>query len=350
MEKTTNKGTKRWITWLLVAVGVVLLVGVGVWYQGQVAQREAVVTEPPGGETPERITLGLTGTPDILDIPYFIAEREGLFEQAGLEVTFKRLEGDANTVRAVIHGDIDVGSGGTFAVIRAVKQGADIKAFWSIQNSHDYSLVTSKSVKDLQNLRGKKIAIYSPGDITETVVVTFLESKGIPVSEVKLVSLGGSDARFAALSAGRVDGAVLHLDLATEALASGEFHALAVIYKEKPLPMSVLSARTDVLANRGAALLKLVTALSKAVRVANEDERTFLEVARDVLGEEDEQSIRTAYSAVREGEIWSENGGLTEERVTNAIEAVKLTDELPAEFGWEDVFDSAIIRSFQGDD
>lgn len=268
------------------------------------------------------VRMGLSGTPDILDIPYFIAQEKGFFEEEGLEVEYFFLNGDAIAIQALLSNSVDVTSSGHFAVINAINSGAEIKAFVSVQNSHDYVLSSSEDIKNLEGLKGKTIAIYAPGDITGVVTINILESHGISKGEVDWISVGGSTERYLALITKKADAAPLHADFGYKIEKEEGFHTLISIAKEQPLPMSVVSARTDFMQENPEIILKITRALIKSSRYATENTEGFLEVANKYLEGIEPEEISEIYDFLIEQNVYGVTGGITEESINNGINAL----------------------------
>lgn len=269
---------------------------------------------------PKAIEMGLTGIPDILDIPYFIAVEKGFYKEEGVDVRYTFIQGDAVAIQALLSKSFDIVSSGHFAVIHAVNRGAHIKAFVSILNSHDYILSSTEKIKSMENLRGKTIAIYAPGDITEIVTRGILKKFGINSKEVNWLSIGGSTDRYRAVLMGKADAAPLHIDFAYKLEKESGFHTLISIAKEQPLPMSVVSATEEFIKEKPEILLGITKALIKACRYAVENKKEFVDIAFKYLEEMEREEISLLYDQLLKQEIYGVNGGITEQSIRNGVD------------------------------
>lgn len=321
--------------WIVIGAIVLVAVVVGV----KLFTKEA----PTPGTI--RVKMGLSGTPDILDVPYFIALEKGFFKEEGLDVEFIPLHGDAIAIQSLISEDTDVTASGHFAVIRAAKEGLPIKAFVSIQRSHDYVLATTENIRDINQLKGKTFGIYAPGDITEIVVIGLLQKYGIDKNEVSWVSIGGSTDRYRALIAGKVAAVPLHADLGYKIQKEPGFHILVSIAEEQPLPMSVVSATEKYIQEKPEIIEGITRALIKTSRYASTDKEGFTEVALKHIEEVDRNEISSVYDFLMELNIYGVNGGITRESVENGINALVTIGELEQAISVTEVVDFQFINS-----
>jgi len=72
-----------------------------------------------------------------------------------------------------------------------------------------HGLFAREPVSKIEDLRGKNIAISSPGALPDLLIRAVLEKNGIPASEVKFASLGSDTDRYKALTVGVVDAAIV---------------------------------------------------------------------------------------------------------------------------------------------
>ncbi len=329
--KNTNKLIIG-ITILFVVIGIL-------WYLNLIHSTKPIVPE-----SKIKVKFGLTGTPDVLDIPYFIAKEKGFFSEEGLDIEFIMLNGDAIALQSLLANSVDVVSSGHFAVIKAINEGAEIKAFASIQNSHDYVLSASEKVKSIKDLEGKTIAIYSPGDITEIVTIGILRKYGINPEKVNWLSVGGSNERYLAVLTGKVDAAPLHADYGYKIEKEQGFHTLIAISKEQPLPMSVVSAEPEFLKENPAIAEKITRALMKATRHTTENKNDFIDVANKNIKGISKEELSEIYDFLIDQGVYGVNGGITKNSINNAVTLLVSIGELKKTLPADKIADFSFIN------
>lgn len=310
----TSLRRRDWIG-MLFAIAVILVVGLLAWR----TSREQV---PTTQALPE-LHIGLTGSPDILDLPYFIAKERGYFDKEGLNVKYTFITGDATSIQALQSGSVDFASAGLLTIMRAIERGAEIKAFVAVAKSHDYRLIAKSDIKAPSELRGRRIGIYAPGDITETVTQAYLQREGIQKSELNWISLGGSTERFNGLIAGRVDVVPLHIDDATRALEVKGFVLLADLAREMPLPMSAVAARTRDFNDRRETLDRVTRSLMRASRHAAANRDDFVQMGLKYIEGLSKEQIEVLHGELTGSQVIVGDGGISLPGVENAMRALE---------------------------
>ncbi len=152
------------------------------------------------------------GFPDFTSssVPFEIARQMGYFSQEGLDVEVIRMS-CAVSVRALVAKSIDFDScAGVKAAVSAVSQGIRMKIVMARFNRPLMDLIGSKDVQKVSDLAGKIIGSGSQGSPAEVFLEEFLAANGLnPQKDVKMLSVGTSSDRIAALFAKRVSATVL---------------------------------------------------------------------------------------------------------------------------------------------
>ena len=112
-----------------------------------------------------------------------IAEKQGFFKEAGLEIEVLYTEGGASTLTPVLAGSIDIAmSNGILGVIGAYSKGAPVRviaaegtgaadAFWYAR--------TESGIKSLKDTNGKTVAFSSPGSSTNLILLQLVKAAGV---------------------------------------------------------------------------------------------------------------------------------------------------------------------------
>src|SRR6478609_10423078 len=135
-----------------------------------------------------------------------IAEKQGFFKEAGLEIEVLYTEGGASTLTPLLAGSIDVAmSNGILGVIGAYSKGAPVRiisaegtgagdAFWYAP--------TQSGIKSLKDTNGKTVAFSSPGSSTNLILLQLInQAKVAP----KLVATGGAPGTLTQVMSGQID-------------------------------------------------------------------------------------------------------------------------------------------------
>lgn len=165
------------------------------------------------------------------DAPILIADQKGYFGDVGLEVQLIEFKSGGQMVPALGSRQIDVGAGSPGAgLYNAIAGGLDIRIVAdkaTMVKGHAYmplmvrkELVDSGKVKDVGDLKGRKIAQSSEGSTASATLGAILGTKGLGYPDVRMESLGFPE-HVAALQNSSVDASLLVEPFATIAEDEG---------------------------------------------------------------------------------------------------------------------------------
>jgi NitT/TauT family transport system substrate-binding protein len=210
-----------------------------------------------------------------------MAAQRGFYKKMGLDVEIVRVKDDQIPLKATIAGDLDSFEGGPSGALVAAARGADIKVIGCSWLIVPHAIFTHDDIASVDQLKGKTIAISSPGAFPDIFAKGALAHYNVPVDDVKFASLGGDLDRYKALVARVADGAVISGEYAP--IAAKE-HIKMLVTAEEALPMFVrmclhatgknLAARADdaakFLAGEMLGLRYAVTHKDEAMKVTQE--------------------------------------------------------------------------------
>jgi NitT/TauT family transport system substrate-binding protein len=134
----------------------------------------------------------------------FVAIEKGYHREEGLSVEMIRAGGGIAT-QAMLAGDLHFSTSAGSA-LSAMLRGAEIKVVYTNIDRPGYQLWSGQSdIRQLKDLRGKRIGVTSRGDTQELSVRLLLRKDGIDANSVAYVAVGFGAQRLAALQAGTVD-------------------------------------------------------------------------------------------------------------------------------------------------
>ncbi len=153
---------------------------------------------------PTVVTRGTVSTTAV-EWPDIVARRKGFYEKESLKVE-QALISTTTITPSLIGGTIQFGFINASQLILADKAGAELVAIGEGADPSAYSLVASRSIKTLADLKGKTISLSEPGDAYAEATREILRKAGLnPEKDVNFRYGGNSNQRMAALMAGAVD-------------------------------------------------------------------------------------------------------------------------------------------------
>ncbi len=162
-----------------------------------------------------------------------MAAERGFFKKVGLNVEMVPVKDDEILLKAVIAGDLDSFEGGPSGAIVAASHGADVKILGCTWLTVPHGIFVHDDITAMDQLKGKTMAISSPGAFPDIFAKGALAHFNIPADAMKYASLGGDLDRYKALVAHVVDAAVVSGEYAP--IAAKE-HIKMLVSAQQALP------------------------------------------------------------------------------------------------------------------
>lgn len=247
--------------------------------------------------TPEKLVVGLGFIPSVQFAQFYLAEQQGYYEAAGLDVEFQN-KIDPDLITLVGQGAIDIGIGDGTSVIPAVSNGIPVRYVATIYGRFP-NIVFAKATSGISSaadLRGKKVGTpgrYGSGWI---MLQALLGSAGMTTDDVDIIEYPDFTQR-AAVEQDAVDAATgfannepIQLEL------GGEPASILTIDAITPLPGPGLIAGVSTLEARHDAIAAFVAATLRAMEEIKADPTVGLDAA--IVAVPELASQREAQTAV----------------------------------------------------
>ena len=210
-----------------------------------------------------------------------MASRRGFGDKYGLKIETVAVKDGNLATKAMLSGEVDSVESGAGEEIVAASHGAGLKIVGCNWPGLPHALFAKSDITKVQDLRGKTIAASAPGSLPELMVRTVLETSEIPVSEVRIASIGGDLDRYKALTAGVVDAAVVSAEYLP--IAPANVKLLLTVRDVMPDYMRLcLAVSTKTISGRGEDVAKFLAAESAALTYALSHRDETIQLTRDV--------------------------------------------------------------------
>jgi len=231
--------------------------------------------------------------------------QKGFFREERLDVEMIQVNPRLGAV-AVMNGDLDFTT--TFgSTLRGILQGFPLKFVAVSTKKSDHFLVSRSDIKELQDLKGKKLGVSTLLGTDQRAAEEMLSAKKINAASLQIVALGDSPVRMQALTSGLVDAVSISppYDLM---LKQAGFRVLAGPQDfELALPTSGLAVENRRLQERADQVKRTLRAFLKAQRFIFEKRQETQEIMRRWLEQTPENAARSydlsLVSLARNGEI-----------------------------------------------
>jgi NitT/TauT family transport system substrate-binding protein len=170
--------------------------------------------------------------------PAIVADKKGFFKEEGLDVDFINSGASARSLQQVAAGSAPIGSSSMVDTLRAIGGGARVKVFLNSLAVGTHSLIGSKAIRSVAELKGRRVMTGGPGDITNLWWLAMARHYGLdPQKDVELIFSGSTSARLGALMSGGVDATMLSTPQSFKAIEDGyaDLGAVAPFLGEFPM-------------------------------------------------------------------------------------------------------------------
>jgi ABC-type nitrate/sulfonate/bicarbonate transport system substrate-binding protein len=282
-----------------------------------VAFMAGTATGAAGQATPSKITVVMPAAPETYMLSFFVAEDAGFYRDAGLSVDIKTVNGNQNTLRAIITGAGDVAVVGHPIMYEAIVNGAKLKGIGGgNQTLMDYYLVLAKGKgTQLKDAAGKILAISTPGSMPQLIPEMMFRENKIDSSGTRYVAVGSISVRLQAVLAGKVDGTLLDAinTLRGERLDKVVTVASANAQIAEPLAYTISVVTDEALkdAAKRDALGRFVKATMQGARRSMEQPKFAAQVMQKRLGGDvDLGLLEEVVAILNKDKVWGVNGGV----------------------------------------
>ena len=242
-------------------------------------------------------------------MPVLIAKESCLQKKYGVEVSTIQLEGGVYTYRATVAGSADVAlAAGAFSIVGRAK-GAPTKIILASAPKLEASMVVNKNIKNLEDLKGKRIGIQEPAALpTCSAAACCAPPRSTPRT---FTSSASPRKTFQPLVADQVDTAILHVEQEMVARSKvPSLHAVVRMWEIQPKNLSTVFAVTEkTIAEKRAALLAFTKANIEAVRLIYTDEAKVLPAVVKYTEQSKEVAKETLDFMIKNC-IWDANSGI----------------------------------------
>ena len=162
---------------------------------------------------PEKTSLTIAAVPTASSAGLYVAQRDGLFRRAGLNVKIVKTSAGANVTADLLNGSIDVVNGAYAGFIQAQAHGAGqfhilADGYAGAPHVDEVVVLPGSGITTVRQLAGKTIAVNALNSVAQLLVSSALTAQGVSPSSVHFVAMGFPEMP-SALQKHRIDAAYL---------------------------------------------------------------------------------------------------------------------------------------------
>ncbi len=175
--------------------------------------------------------------------------------------------GGTLATQALVGRSLDLLATGATPFLHGYIEGADIKIIGGVNNRFPYTFMARGNITNAAQLKGKIVGITRFGSIDELATRMVLSQFGLnSKTDVKIIQVGGSASRLAALQSGSIDATALVSGYSNVGRKLGLNVLMDLAEKDIEYQMTAIVAREDYLNSRGEAVRRFMRAYLEGIR------------------------------------------------------------------------------------
>jgi NitT/TauT family transport system substrate-binding protein len=230
-------------------------------------------------------------------IMLWTAADNGYFTNHGVNADVQLIAGGANTVAALVAGQVQIADAGGSEALSAVANGADLVVIGTVSPVYAYVLEVTPDIQSPADLVGKKLGVATFGGSADIATRVVLRQYGIdPESDVTLIATGSAANRTAALLSGAIQGGMAGGPPDTLSLEAQGLHPLFDLAALK-LPAAIdaiIAQRAWVNANHDL-VQRYVDSLVEANAHARQDREGTIALLKKYYKSDDDVAMAATY-------------------------------------------------------
>ncbi len=225
---------------------------------------------------PGRTKLTVGSMPVVATAAFQLALEKGYFDEAGLDIETRNIPGGSAAVPLLNNGELDISWGNWPSFLQAQSQGAaDLKlitdGYQASEGMMMLQAMPNQGIDNVEDLKGKTIAINTHSNIIELITRSVLETHGLTAQDVTFKKVDFPDMP-AALQSGAVDAASLTEPFVAKSNQLGAFTlADAATGPTADIPIAGFASSSKVVQENPDAVAKFQQVMARASDEATQD-------------------------------------------------------------------------------
>ena len=287
-------------------------------------------------EASDKVTLSVA-TFDTAFLTAGVGQQKNFFRDEGLNVHILRARRDVN-ISALVNGELDY-TMLLSSVVAASWRGMPLKVVAVFLNSSTHLLLANNEFKRVEELKGKKIGVSSPGVGAYETAKKILRHFGInPEKDVEFIFLGSEEARFISLQKGMIDGAILSPPADFEGKKFG-MNILARAYEIFETPFTGLSVTSRKISEKPNEVKRMIKAMIRSNLSIRNNRSGTIKIIERWTGVGHETAAATYDSTV---DVFSKNGDVSKPGFIELVTGLKVALKIEKTTNLADSLDDSL--------
>lgn len=290
-----------------------------------------------------KLTVGVASV-NVAFLPLYAAKDRGFFEQEGLDVKLATFKSGTENTQACISGDTQIGAGGITEVVVMLDAGVAAKIFWGQSNIMPYQLYSDPEIKSMKDIKGKRFAVSKYGALSDFLTRYAIRKSGFdPQKDTKILQVGSTPARYAALKTKAIDIALLWSPVTN--IAGQEGFKMLFDFREifPDWTFEIFYAKEDYLKKEADTVRKFLVAYRKAIEYLKKNPDDSVKILIKYVGLKDKDA-RDGYEEYKSA--WPMDGKLDFKSIELIVEQSFEAQEIKRKYAIKEVVDETFIKQF----
>ena len=214
----------------------------------------------------------------------YMASKRDFAGKLGLKLDFVQLKNDTIALKALLAGELDSYEGGAGGAMTAAARGADVKIVGCNWLTAPHGVYVRPNIAAMADLKGKSVAVSTPGSFPEIFARAAFEKAGIPAGQVRFAAMGSDTDRYKALIAGVVDGAIISNEYVPISRNAGIRDLMPAAEAMPDFIRVCLEMTGRTLAGRRDDAVKFIAAEIEGLRFAMSHRDDTIRIGHDITG------------------------------------------------------------------
>lgn len=228
--------------------------------------------------------------------PLWIGYEAGIFRKHGLDAELLYVAGGSRAAQVVLSGEVPIAMFNGGSVISADLAGGDLVNVASGMNVMPFFLVAGPSVRQIEDLKGKKVAVTRFASATDYALRYAAEKWPVkPDRDFTVLQIGGQPEMIAAIKSGAIQAAMLNAEFMILARREGYRTLADVSALGIPFPTSGLNTSRAFARNRRDTVLRVVRAYCDSIHYGKTQKKFAVGVLSKYLKNDDVPFLEGVY-------------------------------------------------------
>ena len=268
---------------------------------------------------------------------------DGIFKKHGLNVNLKHLPDSSQLVPALLSGSVQIGVGVAGTTAGAIMQGEDLRFIAMSEPHYNLEMWASPKVAGIADLKGKKVAITSPGSEADFGLTALLERNGLKRSDVQTAYVKSVPGEISALQSNAVSAILTQPPNGTQTRKKG-YHRIAAL-SDLPFALGAYTVSGKYLEKNRATIQKFVAAETESLARLHSDRAAALKIIEKYSGTSDPDLAAYSYDFFLN--VWSKVPTVPEDVIRTAFQQAAQKNHKTAPSDVSKYIDNSFVDALQ---